>query len=187
MKYTFVPSIALSIASLYINTCDAWARGPARSVAAVRTTTQPVIDGRLDDECWSQAQVTSGFIAFRTEAPAKEQTFVRILYDDQNLYVGFECIEPDPNRIVAMERKYDQPLKGEDMVEIRLDTFHDRRSAYVFMVNTLGTRYDCSYGIFGSDESWAVTGRPPARLLRTAGSRNWPYRSGICISSEKTL
>jgi len=125
-----------------------------RTVAAVRAEKPPVIDGRLDDECWSHAEVTSGFTDYRTEEAAVEQTLVRVLYDDQNLYVAFECLEPDPNSIVAAERKYDQSLSDEDKVEVRLDTFRDRRCAYVFAVNTLGTRYDARIGLFDDDDTW---------------------------------
>ncbi|MHC4693363.1 MAG: carbohydrate binding family 9 domain-containing protein, partial [Planctomycetota bacterium] len=126
-----------------------------RSVAAVRIQTPPFIDGRLDDECWSKANVATNFTDYRLERLAVEQTLVRILYDDENIYFGFECIEPDPNKIVGTERKYDQSLREEDRIEVRLDTFHDHRCAYVFAVNTLGTRYDARMGLSDEyDDTW---------------------------------
>ena len=128
--------------------------GPMRFLGAVRTRNPPVIDGKLNDACWVQANVSTGFIDYRTEELAIEQTFVRVLYDDRNLYIAFECIERDPNTIVAAERKYDQSLREEDKVEVYLDTFHDHRSAYVFVVNTLGTRFDARRGLFDYDDTW---------------------------------
>ncbi len=132
------------------------ARGPVRSVAAVRTDTAPVIDGKIDESCWSLANIATDFTDYRTENLAVEQTFVRVLYDDINMYIAFECLEPEPERIVAMERKYDQSLHEEDSVEIRLDTLDDRRSAYVFAVNTLGTRYDARTSLYDyrDDDTW---------------------------------
>jgi len=123
---------------------------------AVRTDTPPVIDGKLDDACWSQANVATDFTDYRIEQPAKEQTFVRVLYDDENLYIAFECVEPDPNSIVGVERRYDQSLHEEDSVTARFDTFHDHRCAYTFGVNTLGTRYDARVGLFDyrEDSTW---------------------------------
>jgi hypothetical protein len=125
-------------------------------MAAVRTDTPPVIDGKLDEECWSQANVATDFTDYRIEQPAKEQTFVRVLYDDENIYIAFECVEPDPNSIVGVERKYDQSLHEEDSVTARLDTFHDHRCAYIFAVNTLGTRFDARMGLFDyyEDDTW---------------------------------
>jgi hypothetical protein len=79
-----------------------------------------------------------------------------VLYDDENLYIAFECMEPDPNSIVGVERKYDQSLHEEDYITFRLDTFHDHRRCYVFAVNTLGTRFDARMGLFDyyEDDTW---------------------------------
>ncbi len=123
---------------------------------AVRTETRPVIDGKVDEPCWSKADEATDFTDYKLERLAVEQTIVRVLYDDENLYVSFECLEPDPNSIVGVERKYDQSLREEDCATIRLDTFHDHRCTYVFAVNTLGTRYDARMGLFDSydDETW---------------------------------
>ncbi len=156
MKHITVLFIALPVIVLLTNTGTAQDRGPARSMVAVRTDTPPVIDGKLDDACWSQANVVTDFTDYRIEQLAKEQTFVRVLYDDENIYIAFECVEPDPNSIVAVERKYDQSLHEEDSVVARLDTFHDHRCTYAFGVNTLGTRYDARMGLFDrrDDDTW---------------------------------
>jgi len=157
MKYTTVLLTALLALILLTNTGTAQqVRGPARSMEAVRTDTPPVIDGKLDDACWSQANVATDFTDYRIEQPAKEQTLVRVLYDDENIYIAFECVEPDPNSIVGVERRYDQSLREEDYVTARFDTFHDHRCAYTFGVNTLGTRYDARIGLFDyfDDDTW---------------------------------
>jgi len=154
MKHSIELYIALSTIILLINTRPIQARGPARSIAAVQTDTPPVIDGKIDDACWSQANASTDFIDHRVEQLAVEQTFVRVLFDNENLYIAFECLEPDPNRIVAIERRYDQSLQDEDYVNVRLDTFHDHRCAYIFTVNTLATRYDARIGLFDDDETW---------------------------------
>jgi hypothetical protein len=138
------PNIALAV------------RGPVRTLAAVRTNVAPVIDGKTDEACWLRANSTTDFTEYRLERLAVEQTVVRVLYDDENLYIAFECLEPEPNSIVAIERQYDQSLSDEDSVVARLDTFHDHRCTYVFGVNTLGTRYDARMGLFDSyeDDTW---------------------------------
>jgi len=132
----------------------AGARNGVTSVAAARTEAPIVIDGVLDEPGWAEAQIATDFINYKTERPAFEQTLVRVLYDNEHLYIGFECLEPEPEKIVAVQRKYDQELDGDDRVEIRVDTFHDHRRAYVFAVNTLGTRYDARIGVFEFDDSW---------------------------------
>lgn len=156
MKHATVLLTALPAIALLTNTGAARDRGPVCSFEAVRTVTPPVIDGKLDEPCWSKANVATDFTDYRIEQPAKEQTLVRVLYDDDNIYIAFECVEPDPNSIVGVERKYDQSLHEEDSVVARLDTFHDHRCAYIFAVNTLGTRFDARMGLFNyyEDDTW---------------------------------
>ena len=157
MKYILFTIISLLVTIYFVGVNTALAaRGPVRSMEAVRTNTAPVIDGKIDDLCWSLANEATDFTDYKTESLAVEQTIVRVLYDDNNLYIAFECLEPEPERIVGMERKYDQSLHEEDGVEIRFDTFGDRRTAYVFSVNTLGTRYDARTSLydFRDDDTW---------------------------------
>ncbi|MBI4556472.1 MAG: carbohydrate binding family 9 domain-containing protein [Candidatus Hydrogenedentes bacterium] len=151
-KYLILfPLIALAFTSSM-----GWADNGDRlaTVGAVRTETPPVIDGRLDEPCWAQAEVTSGFIDRKTDRPAKEQTLVRVLYDNENLYIGFECEELEPENILATERKDDRFLDADDTVEILIDSFHDHRNLYVFITNTLGTRLDARDGIYGFSSAW---------------------------------
>ncbi|UCF17878.1 MAG: hypothetical protein JSW59_10510 [Phycisphaerales bacterium] len=151
MEHLIVTSIAMPGMILLIHAeARAAVRGPVRSMPAVRTYTPPVIDGKIDESCWSSTDRATDFTDYRLEHLAVEQTIVRVLYDDENLYVAFECLEPDPNSIVAVERKYDQSLREEDAATVRLDTFHDHRCTYIFSVNTLGTRYDARMGLFDS-------------------------------------
>ncbi len=124
------------------------------SIPAVRTYNPPSIDGKLDDPCWADAPVVTDFWVDDYDRFAVEQTTVRILYDDENLYLAYECEEPEPDKIQGTERKDDRMLRGEDYISVYLDTLHDKRTRYSFSVNTLGTRLDGRYGLFGWNGSW---------------------------------
>ena len=54
-----------------------------------------VLDGRLDEESWNKADVIENFLQRDPEEgmPASEQTEVRVLYDQENLYFGVRCFE----------------------------------------------------------------------------------------------
>ncbi len=124
------------------------------SIPAVRTDTPPKLDGVLDDPCWQDAPVATDFTDTDAKRPAKQQTLVRVLYDGAYVYVAFECIEPEPEKIQAVERKHDRKLGTDDTVEVELDTFYDHRGRYVFTTNTLATRLDSREGLFGTNISW---------------------------------
>lgn len=153
-RFTYALRVLLPMLFVLAGTGTALARHEAKTIRAHRAKSPLVIDGVLDEPCWALAEVGTDFVDYRTERLAREQTFVRVLYDDTYIYFGFECLEPEPAKIVAVERKHGQSLVGEDRIEIRLDTFHDLRHAYVFVVNTLGTRYDARQGLFQFDDSW---------------------------------
>jgi hypothetical protein len=130
----------------------------ARQVTAVRTQVAPIIDGRLTDIGWTQAEATTGFVyrGVGLPWPASQQTLVRVLYDDDALYIGVACYETKVGDIVADMVYHDDPLWLDDSFTVFLDTFDDGRSAYMLVVNPLGTRYDAYFTQDGQyiDSSW---------------------------------
>jgi hypothetical protein len=88
----------------------------------------------------------------RDGAPASQPTTAYVSYDDDNLYVVFVCTD-DPDAVrAAVSRRED--LENDDVVGVSLDTFFDRKRAYLFFVNPLGVQRD---GILteGQDEDWS--------------------------------
>ena len=74
------------------------------------------------------------------QAPT-EQTEIRIIYDSKGLYIGINCYDNDPSKIVANSMIHDDPeTRDEDKISILLDPFQDRRSGYLFIVNPNGAR-----------------------------------------------
>ena len=104
----------------------------------------PTIDGVLDDPVWEQSAPLSDFQQRDPQegAPASEYTTVRIVYTKEALYFGFRCDDSQPAAIIATERRRDQDLTKDDSVAVILDTFHDRRNAFLFRTNSLGTQFD---------------------------------------------
>lgn len=170
---------ALAVAGLWLLAHVAAAEEEAtRSLAAQRTGTPPVIDGRLDEPTWDAAPVATGFIEHKTDRPAVEQSRVRILYDDDCLYVGFECDEPEPQRILATERKDDRFLFADDWVEVELDTFNDHLNRYTFLTNSLGTRFDGRMGPFSDfNSTWDCDWQ----VACTTGTDRWTAEMAIPI------
>jgi Domain of unknown function (DUF5916)/Carbohydrate family 9 binding domain-like len=120
---------------------------PARSdrrLTAVRATAPVSIDGRLDEADWRQAPVARGFIQNepREGEPASDDTEVRVLYDDENLYIGVFAHDRDPQAAIINDLRKDFVDTTTDAFEVILDTFHDGRNGYIFGVNPAGAKYD---------------------------------------------
>ena len=129
------------------------AASPAKVIGAQRTSLPIRVDGALDDPAWAQAQVIADFIQQepRVNEPATERTEVRVLFDDRAMYFGITCLDSEPTRILARELRRDNPLLNDDRFEIVLDTFHDHRNAFHFVINPLGTQYDALVTDEGQD------------------------------------
>jgi hypothetical protein len=125
------------------------------TVAVPRTSTPPVVDCRLDDAPWTAAAVLDGFRQTYPgdNAEPSHATEVRLTHTARALYVGIRA-EDAPGHVRATLAKRDA-IGDDDSVGLYLDTFHDRRRAYVVMVNPLGVQQD---GVFveGSEPDFSV-------------------------------
>src|SRR5437588_7063998 len=138
-----------------------------RRIQAVRVADAIKIDGLLDEPDWSLAQPATQFLQQQpTEgAPASERTEVRVLFDDKNIYFGIRAFDSDARHINARELIRDANFSNDDTISILLDTYHDRRNAFRFVVNPLGTQQDALITDEGRDinvtwnGSWISAGR----------------------------
>src|SRR5215208_6060115 len=114
----------------------------ARPVVIPRFDKSPTIDGKLDDEIWKTAVVFKDF--YQTNpgdniAPSKP-TEVMMGFDSKFLYMAFRAFD-DPSKIRATIAARDDIL-DEDNVRVFLDTFNDKRKAYVLAFNPHGVQQD---------------------------------------------
>ncbi len=117
----------------------------------VRVATPPKIDGTLDDACWQQAPVMTGFIRYQTTAdPAQVQTEVRCLYDDTALYIAFRCTEPSIATLKRQQTQRDSQVYTDDAVELFIAPGRDPLRWYQFIVNAANVQFD----LFCEDVSW---------------------------------
>jgi hypothetical protein len=118
--------------------------GSAKSLGATRIADGSIrLDGRLDEKPWRGGDSASGFVQREPEegARASERTTVRVLYDDEALYVGARMFSRDPRSVRALVTRRDREGSSEQLI-VSLDTYSDRRTAYTFSVTPAGVRID---------------------------------------------
>ena len=113
----------------------------------VYTTTRlisekPVIDGKLDDECWKEGAWAADYTQFVPNEGAKPTypTEHKILYDDKNLYVAFRAFDGEPDKILRQAGVRDE-FAG-DMVGINFDSYRDYRTGFEFTITAWGQKID---------------------------------------------
>ena len=130
------------------------------SVAPVRVSTPPLVDGRLDDAVWREAARVTDFVQRQPldGAPATERTDVYIAYDSSNIYLAFYAHYEDPGIMRANRTDRDRAGFGDDIFSVYFDPFLDQQRAYVFSVNGYGVQGD---SILGSRGGGGFGGRAP--------------------------
>jgi hypothetical protein len=126
------------------NTIDYTTARFERKLQAVKASESITIDGRFDEPGWAQAPVASQFIQNEPEEgqPASEQTEIRVLYDQDNLYFAIHARDSEAGRVIISELRKDFNRDNGDSIVIALDTFHDERNAYQFATNPAGAKWD---------------------------------------------
>lgn len=119
---------------------------PPRQVLVPPTTAPPIVDGKLDDVAWRQATTLSLDWRFHpANAPAlvaltpTVRTTVRLLWDKQFLYVGFECEDPD---VWSTHTGRDAYVWEGEAVEVYLDPSGKGQNYKEIDLNPLGALID---------------------------------------------
>ena len=114
-------------------------RGEPRGPAPI------VIDARLDEAPWRRAAVGEGFVE-RTPHPgeaAPVRTTVRVLFDEDALYVGVESFIAEGETPRGLELTRDSmDIWEDDAISVKVDARRDGRTTLGFVVNPAGAQLD---------------------------------------------
>lgn len=133
------------------------ARPAAAAVArAVKVDATVVLDGKADDAVWRDAPAVWEFRVFDPveDGEPAQRTEARFAYDERNLYVLVRAFDPHPDSIMALLSRRDERTQS-DYIRVIVDSYHDRRTGYQFMVNPAGVKRDIYlYNDNNEDVSW---------------------------------
>ncbi len=143
MKNFFLPVLLLPNI-FFLDSLHAQSNHASPQLRAHKITANIQLDGMLDEPLWQQAEAASDFRQIQPLEGelATERSEVRVLYDDDNLFVGVMCYDAEPQKIVAQKLQRDSGLGDDDAFGLLLDTYHDHRNAYMFVTNPNGAEED---------------------------------------------
>lgn len=163
---------------------------PRPVVRALAITERIVVDGRLDETSWAQADPLTDFVQAVPfpGLPASQRTVARILYNADHLYIGAVCYDDDIKKLMIAGLEHDFNSGAGDIFGVTLDTFLDRRNSFLFLVNPGGALRDehtmndsrnvnaawdavASVKTSVTDSAWIVEMDIPLTTLRFAADR----------------
>jgi len=149
----------------------------------------PLIDGVLDDPCWTQAYHTDEFWNTDDQCAPTERTEAWLCVDDEAFYVAVYAHDSQPQQIKAQETKRGGDIGNDDFVSVAIDPDHTGDRFYIFQATANGTqkeripggsdakiewRGDWSAAARIVDDGWTVEMRIPFAILRyPAGQSVW--------------
>lgn len=107
-----------------------------------RQEAEPSVDGKLDEEAWSNAALLTGFSQFSPTdgVPAADSTEVLVWYSPIAIHFGIRAFEAHGSVHATLADR--DRISADDHVQILLSTFNDGRQATVFAVNPYGVQSD---------------------------------------------
>jgi hypothetical protein len=176
--------------------------GTVPHLDATFTADAPKIDGRLDEAAWSRATPSADFTQkFPDERKApSERTEVRVLYDRESIYVGFDCPQRAP--IVARLTRRDRAIEA-DSVTVSLDSRRSGTAAFEFSINAAGVLSDTLHfndsdtstdwdenweaAVAHTDRGWSAEIRIPLRVLRfdRVAEQSWGFQARRYLSARQ--
>ena len=153
-----------------------------RQLPAVRTAGKIIVDGDISDSAWKSAPVATEFVEFQPNIGKKEsdanKTEVRILYDNNAIYVSGFCHESSRDSI-STELVGRDVIASNDFIGVLFDTYHDQINGFGYYVTPLGEQYDAKYSSNGEDGSWNSVYYSEAKIV----DGGWTFEMRIPYSA----
>ena len=125
------------------------------------------IDALANEKWWSMSDVNSGFTqeSPETASPASQSTEIRVLYDNNALYVLAEMHDTHPEGILKeLSIRDDLFSANTDIFGFIIDAYQGGNSAMGFFVSPKNIQADIFYTSSGEDRTWDVVWESEARI-----------------------
>ena len=145
-----------AVASTGQNLRTATSAASATSIQATKVDQAPVIDGFDTDAIWANIPVQSAFREARPteDGDPRQRTEFKVAYDAKDLYVFVRAFDTHPDSIVKFLSRRDD-FTPSDQLMVMIDSYHDRRTGYEFIVNPAGVKVDNAISNDGNeDDAW---------------------------------
>ncbi|MEP7094170.1 MAG: DUF5916 domain-containing protein [Flavobacterium sp.] len=122
------------------------------------TTENISIDGKLNEEAWKNAVTASDFVMFTPDngkpIPDNQKTEIKVLYDNDALYIGAILYDNEPDKILKEISKRDN-FGTADVFGVFINGFNDGQQNFEFFVSAADVQSDCIMtDAIGEDYSW---------------------------------
>lgn len=185
MRSALLTVFTFFISIQFLTAQDSTTVVPKRSykVMPLGTEEAPVINGVLNDKGWEVAEWAGDFTEFEpgNNTPPSQQTKFRMVYDSKFLYVAVRCFDSVPSKIEKRLARRDN-FAG-DWIEINIDSYNDKRTAFSFTVTAAGVKND--EFISQNGDNWDSSWNPIWYTASNIDEEGWTAELKIPFSQLK--
>ena len=150
-----------------------------REVAAAPAAEAITVDGRLEEPVWEAAPPIEHFVDHRVLRLESLETRARLAYDEDALYVAFECFDPDPADISAAFRGRDEHALC-DSVEVLVAVDAESKEFCHWIIDSQGTVFDArSARAADGMVKYAIDWNGSAEVKAARGDDRWTIEMAI--------
>ncbi len=129
-----------------------------KELKAIRVKTPPKIDGKLNDEVWKNVPVAKDFVLYQPgngdPEPQNMKTEVKIIYDDNAIYIGGYLFTDQPEKIMKQLTERDN-FGTSDVFGVTINPNNDGQNEFMFLVTAAGVQIDAQISPSNDDDfSW---------------------------------
>ena len=154
-----------------------------KKASATRVSTSPKIDGVLDDAAWSNAEEIKNFVMMRPDngkaEPNTHKTIVKLVYDDDAIYISAKMFTPDPTKIPREFANRDG-FANADFFMMMVNPNDDGQNPTMFIVTAAGVQLDSKVSNANNEDyNWSAVWESEVKINKD----NWvaeikiPYRA----------
>lgn len=132
------------------------------------TTDKILIDGKFDETCWQNADIAKDFVMWMpdngTPEPQTQKTEVKIVYDNNAIYIAATMYDSEPNKI-QKELSQRDDSGTVDRFGVFINGFNDGQQEFSFIISAAGVQEDFLFTESnGEDSSWNAIWESKARI-----------------------
>ena len=130
-----------------------------KTIKTTRVTKAPKIDGILNDDAWKNAEICTNFVILRPEngelVKDEYQTVVKVIYDDNAIYIAAQMKDPDPDGI-PKEFAVRDNFSIADFFLVTINPNDDGQNPFEFVVQSTGNQADSKVSNGREDFDWSA-------------------------------
>lgn len=164
--------------------------GQKKTTTAVRSNETILIDGKLNESAWENVPIANDFFGFEPDnggaEPINQKSQVKIIYNDNGIYIGATLFDSDPSKIEKEITQRDN-FGTADVFGVFLNGFNDGQQDFRFLVTASGVQLDCLATETGEDYTWDAIWNSEVQITETGWvvEMEIPY-AALRFSKNKT-